>query len=595
MKKCLGCNAEVDDKAYCCPKCGGTTLMGGYSAGQALSILGTMKDQSKSAEHVDRSAQLFAQGRLKEAIAELDRALEIAPMNPTAHGNMGVILLQQGKPKEAIPWLERALELNPNLGGIPRVLAEAKAAKTGNSRQEKLDFSFPEKKSEGGAGGAFTVLLLLVAAALAAANLFVTLSERKPAPMAGGGLSTEHVKDLASKLAQRNLYSQAAATWQDYLATARLTGPEQAKIHFQIGGLLEKAGLYGDAIEHYYRSEAAAKVEELGPQINAHVKECFERLGKFSALRYELMDRTSIDATQPAGGKVVAEIGAEKITESQLDALIEESIDDQLTPMRAFMTPEQLNEQKKRASEQLRSPQAKQEFLQNWLAQEILYRQALDQQLGDKPEVKRFLHGLTRQALSRQMLDEQLASKIHITDTDVQTYYTANKDKYVEPAKAKISHIVVADDQKADELLRRLREGEDFAEIAEESSLDQATKDNGGKVAADVQQGSYVPGIGDANEINASIFAAEGPKLLDKPFKTDKGWEIVRVDEKHSPRPKTFDEVRQQVMRELLSRKSEEVQRDYLKELMDQHKVVVHTSVLAPAQQEPAKEASPKP
>ena len=44
------------------------------------------------------------------------------------------------------------------------------------------------------------------------------------------------------------------------------------------------------------------------------------------------------------------------------------------------MTPEQLNEQKKRALEQSRSPQAKQEFLQSWLAQEILYRQALDQQ-----------------------------------------------------------------------------------------------------------------------------------------------------------------------------------------------------------------------
>ncbi len=60
-------------------------------------------------------------------------------------------------------------------------------------------------------------------------------------------------------------------------------------------------------------------------------------------------------------------------------------------------------------------------------------------------------------------------------------------------------------------------------------------------------------------------------------------------------RQKSFDEVRQQVMMELLRRKSEEVQRDYLKEMMDKHKVIVHTSVLSPAQQEPAQEASPKP
>ena len=115
-------------------------------------------------------------------------------------------------------------------------------------------------------------------------------------------------------------------------------------------------------------------------------------LGKFSALRYEVMDRTSMNPSQAAGGKVVAEIGTEKITEAQLDALIEENIENQLAPMRAFMTPEQLNEQKKRALEQSRSPQAKQEFLQGWLAQEILYRQALQEKLSDKPEVKRVVH-----------------------------------------------------------------------------------------------------------------------------------------------------------------------------------------------------------
>ncbi|HNS19752.1 MAG TPA: peptidyl-prolyl cis-trans isomerase [Sedimentisphaerales bacterium] len=462
---------------------------------------------------------------------------------------------------------------------------------------DKLDFSLPQKKSPGSKIGVATLVLLLVLLALVSvhARLTVEMAKRMPRSVSGTGLSEEQAKDLASKLAQRGLYQQAAAAWQEYLTSAQLAGLQRAQIHFQIGGLLEKAGLYGDAIEHFYRSEAAAKVDELGPQINAHVKECFERLGKFSALRYELMDRTSIGSTQPAGGKVVAEIGAEKITESQLDALIEESIDDQLTPMRAFMAPEQINEQKKRALEQLRAPQAKQEFLQSWLAQEILYRQALDQQLGDEPEVKRFLHSLTRQALSRQMLDEQLASKIHITDTDVQTYYTANKDKYVEPAKAKISHILVADEQKANDLLKLAQEGNDFAELARGSSLDASTKDSGGKIPADVQPGSYVPGIGDSNDLNANIFAAEGGKILDKPFKTDKGWEIVRLDEKHPSRQKTFDEVRQQVMRELLSRKSEEVQRDYIKEMMDKHQVVIHTSVLAPARQESPQEVSPKP
>jgi hypothetical protein len=148
---------------------------------------------------------------------------------------------------------------------------------------EKLDFSLPQKKPQGSAAGILAVFLLVVLVALAAANLFVTLSGRKPASTVSRGLSADQVKDLASKLAQRNLYQQAAAAWQDYLASANLAGPEQARIQFQIGTLLEKGGLYADAIEHYYRSEAAGAVKELQSDLNAHIKESLRKAGVFSA------------------------------------------------------------------------------------------------------------------------------------------------------------------------------------------------------------------------------------------------------------------------------------------------------------------------
>ncbi len=461
---------------------------------------------------------------------------------------------------------------------------------------EKLDFSLPERKPRGSAGGAFTVLLLLVLVALAAANLVVALSGTKP--MSSGsahGLSGEQVKNLAARLAQRNLYQQAAAAWQDYLATADLAASEQANIHFQIGTLLEKAGLYGDAIEQYYRSEAVADVEGLRAQLNAHVKECFEKSGKFAALRYELMDRTSLQPSQTAGGKVVAEIGAQKITEAQLDAAFEERIESQMAPMKAFLTPERLNEQKKRALEQFRDPQAKQEFLQNWLAEEILYRQALQEELGEKPEVKRLVHELTRGALSQQLMNEQIASRVNVTETDLQTYYAANKDKYFEPARAKISHILVKEEGRANDLLKRLKEGADFAALAKEFSQDRSTKDSGGRITAEVVRGTHVAGIGDANDINVAIFAAEAPTVLDKPFKTETGWEIVKVEEKRPARQKSFEEVRQQVTMELLRRKSEDVQREYIQEMMDRHKVIIHTSILTPAAQEASEETASRP
>lgn len=448
---------------------------------------------------------------------------------------------------------------------------------------EKLDFSVPEKQAKGSVGQTLTVLLLLTLTALVAANLAVTArSRRSEAEQTWHALSSVQVKQLAAKLGQRGLHLEAAGIWRDYAASPDLDSAERAKALFHAGVSLENAGQYAQAIEQYYRSELVAPLDELAGQINTHVKQCFESLGKFAALRYELMDRTSLNPAETAGGKVVAEIGPEKITEAALDAMIERGIENQLASVKAFMSPEQAIEQKKRLLEQSRTPQARQQFLQSWLAQEILYRQALDEGLADRPETKQVLADVTRGVLSQQLMDEKLASKINLTETDLRTYYSANKDKYVEPARAKISHIRVADEDRAADVLRRLGDGEDFAALAKELSEDQATKAAGGVVAEEVPQGTHVSGIGDADEINKAIFAANAPAVLEQAFQTDQGWEIVRVNEKRPARQKGFDEVRQQIMQELLRRKQQEVQQDYIKEMMDKHDVIVHTLVPAP-------------
>lgn len=128
MRKCLDCDADVHEGAYVCPKCGGGNLMGSYSPEDAQTMLDSMQSQLKAKEHVDRSAQLYVQNRLDEAVAELQAALKLAPLNPTAYGNMGAVLMKQGKPEEAIPWFEKALELNPGIEGGASALAQAKAA-----------------------------------------------------------------------------------------------------------------------------------------------------------------------------------------------------------------------------------------------------------------------------------------------------------------------------------------------------------------------------------------------------------------------------------------------------------------------------------
>src|SRR3989441_12120194 len=48
------------------------------------------------------------QGRIEEAIAQCEIAIEIDPDFGNPYNDIGVYLMQQGKLEEAIPWLEKA-------------------------------------------------------------------------------------------------------------------------------------------------------------------------------------------------------------------------------------------------------------------------------------------------------------------------------------------------------------------------------------------------------------------------------------------------------------------------------------------------------
>lgn len=55
----------------------------------------------------------FQDGRFEEAETLYRKAVELAPNNPRALYNLGLVLVRQGRSREAVVWLERALAVNP--------------------------------------------------------------------------------------------------------------------------------------------------------------------------------------------------------------------------------------------------------------------------------------------------------------------------------------------------------------------------------------------------------------------------------------------------------------------------------------------------
>jgi Flp pilus assembly protein TadD len=65
------------------------------------------------AAHNSLGESLARQGRMDEAIAHFQKALEINPGSAQAHNNLGDMLLQKGRADEAIAHFQKALQINP--------------------------------------------------------------------------------------------------------------------------------------------------------------------------------------------------------------------------------------------------------------------------------------------------------------------------------------------------------------------------------------------------------------------------------------------------------------------------------------------------
>ena len=444
--------------------------------------------------------------------------------------------------------------------------------------EQKLDFSLPKKQERKGISQGVLVVLLLVAVCLSAASLYVALAGGPGTEASNVNVSFEQAQDLAGKLAQRGLYDRAAIVLEDAVSRTKLGGTDLAKAYFQMAGWLADAGRYGEAIENYYRSEMFGKVVD-EQEMNRRLKECFERLGKFTALEREIAARTSMGGESP-DAVVVAEIGTEKITADRLDEMIEERIDLQMARYAQFMSPEQISQRKKEMVRQFAESAGRRTFLEEWLSQELLYREAMAEGVMDKPDVKRQVHEAAKGIAAGYMVNREVGQKVNVTDTDARNSYEAYKTRYTDPAKATISHILVDDEAAAKEVIEKAKGGADFAELAKEHSKDADTRDKGGKVDVETVKGEYVAGIGRNKELNDKIFAMKEAGLIDEPVKTDKGWEVVKVDTLTPERQKSFDEVKEQVFQQLHRQKTSDMMETYIKGLMDKFNVVVHTSVL---------------
>jgi foldase protein PrsA len=121
-----------------------------------------------------------------------------------------------------------------------------------------------------------------------------------------------------------------------------------------------------------------------------------------------------------------------------------------------------------------------------------------------------------------------------VTAKEVQAYYDEHKSEFVSPASIDLSHIVVgdaeltdADSTTAEAIRKRALDGEDFAELAKEYSLDTGSAENGGSLGL-VTTGQMVEAFETAG------FALKKGEISDV-VESEYGFHIIKADSDVTP------------------------------------------------------------
>jgi peptidyl-prolyl cis-trans isomerase SurA len=296
--------------------------------------------------------------------------------------------------------------------------------------------------------------------------------------------------------------------------------------------------------------------------------------------------------------EIIARVNNEIITRSELDKARVAAEEDARQECQGKCTPEQL-----RADIEDRQKNT----LRDLIDQSLLVQRGKDMGVNVEPEVIKRLDQLRQQnkidsmedlekavtaqgsnwedfknnirngILTQRVIGSEVGSHITIGKGEVEKYYNEHKKEFVRPEQVALREIEVSTEGKKDEelpelkkkaetALKRVKDGEDFGEIAKRFS-DSSTAKQGGFLGV-YKRGELSKALEDL------VFKMKKNELTDV-MDTKQGYLVLQVLERYEAGEQPLAKVENEITDHLYSERMEPAMRNYLKTLREQSYVVI--------------------
>ena len=235
--------------------------------------------------------------------------------------------------------------------------------------------------------------------------------------------------------------------------------------------------------------------------------------------------------------EILATVAGENITEADLNAFI------QTMP----------KEQQMYASH----PQFRQQILEQVINGRLFAKYAEEMKMDETEEFQTVLNNARKDILASMAIGDTVKG-VEVTEEEVKKFYEENPQHFEKGATVSAKHILVKDEEKCQQILEEIAAGKVFEEAAQQYSTCPSGQKGG-------DLGSFGKGQM-VKEFEEAAFAAEIGHVVG-PVQTQFGYHLIKVEAKNEATVTPFEDVKEQIRRNLLSQKQNQAYSEKAAEL----------------------------
>ena len=236
--------------------------------------------------------------------------------------------------------------------------------------------------------------------------------------------------------------------------------------------------------------------------------------------------------------EILATVAGENITNADLDAFI------QSMP----------REQQMYAS----NPQFRQQVLEQLVNSRLFAKYAEELNLDETEEFQTILSNAKKDILASMAIGETVKNAA-VSEEEAKAFYEENPQHFEKGATVSAKHILVKEEETCKEILAAIESGEKLFEQAAQESSTCPSGQRGGDLG-EFGKGQMV------KEFEEAAFSAEIGQVVG-PVATQFGYHLIKVEARKEATVAAFEEVKEQIRRNLLSQKQNQAYSDKVAEL----------------------------